>query len=1230
MKYIDIFFVTALLLGIVWIGLGGSVYGDTVCYIYDTDMSSANSFKSLLEANGIITELIPVSGIAATDFSICEVIIVGSDTGHLSLWGTPEAINAIRYSGLPAVGNGEGGYAFFGKFGLSIGHPNGQHETRGRSKGLYVVDPEHPVFNEPNDINIGPDGVLDLYTSSNSVQVFLETTPPDVTTLSRQLGWEVDDQINHLVVLEEERYMFWGFTASPDMMTQTGKDLYINAVSYLLANAPPIPASEQPQTTHVPDDYPTIQAAINAAGYGNVIYVGPGTYREKLILKDGVSIIGDSSETTQIEYSGNDYVVQASGVQNGELSGFTIVSMGIERSVIFLKDSSIIISGNVIKGSSNSGVEVVGRKAAPQIMDNEIRENTGWGIVLAEESRGIIAGNVVADNLSDGIAAVASTPLITNNVVRGNLNGIVVLDGVDPQISNNTIVSNREAGIWVFLDASPSIFYNIIVRNGMGGIDALGYQYGSNGQPIVLFNDVWRNSGTNYVGIDPPELDISADPLFIDFDNHDYGLQEGSPCRGAADDGGDLGAYSPLETTVELIPVNVWSELHSRLTSGLLTLKAAVGNSDIRDVMFQYSLDGETWHDIGSDSQAPYSVNWDTRGVPETVSKMWAKAVVTDSDGFTARNFTELLLRMKNLLDDQLMSLNDFEGHVLLINFWDTWCGPCISEMPDLVKLQNKYNSQKFSVIGMAFGRYGEAAVKETMRGLGVNYPVIIASGKIERDFEQAWGEAIEAIPTTYVVNRNGEIVSAMRGSRTMNVFENAILPLLAESYEPLELKITSTPVITGTTGADYTYRITTTGGDGGTLIHDLTTAPDGMDVDPETGIISWTPTATQAGNHDVTIQVTDASGSSDTQTFTITVAEEANMAPEITSTPVTTSTEGERYTYQVEAEDANNDTLTYSLTTGPDGMTMDEATGVIHWTPSGTQAGSHDIVITVSDGRDGSDTQSFAIDVEESINNPPVIISIPVTTGIKGEIYEYDVEATDADSDTLTYSLTAFPEGMVVDSSTGVISWTPSATQVGSHDVTVEVDDGRYGIDAQNFTIDIAEAANNAPVITSAPVTDGRLNDAYEYRVEATDADDDALTFSLATFPEGMTIDANTGMISWVPVIAQFGDNEVIVQVADGRDGVGTQSFTINVTGIKGDVNGNGRVQANDAIVSLRIASGLMEPDDYQKWAADMNGDGRIRANDSIAILRKASGLTAPDVGTRRQGDAGSYVIPR
>jgi len=62
----------------------------------------------------------------------------------------------------------------------------------------------------------------------------------------------------------------------------------------------------------------------------------------------------------------------------------------------------------------------------------------------------------------------------------------------------------------------------------------------------------------------------------------------------------------------------------------------------------------------------------------------------------------------------------------------------------------------------------------------------------------------------------------------------------------------------------------------------------------------------------------------------------------------------------------------------------------------------------------------------------------------------------------------------------------------------------------------------------------------------------------------------------------------------------------------IKGDVNGDGRIRSNDAILTLRIAAELAEPDEYQKQLADMNNDGKVRSNDAILILRKAAGLTA------------------
>jgi hypothetical protein len=70
---------------------------------------------------------------------------------------------------------------------------------------------------------------------------------------------------------------------------------------------------------------------------------------------------------------------------------------------------------------------------------------------------------------------------------------------------------------------------------------------------------------------------------------------------------------------------------------------------------------------------------------------------------------------------------------------------------------------------------------------------------------------------------------------------------------------------------------------------------------------------------------------------------------------------------------------------------------------------------------------------------------------------------------------------------------------------------------------------------------------------------------------------------------------------------------LTGNGIGLKGDVNDDGQVRSNDAILVLRIAASLLEPNAYQKWSADMNDDGNIRSNDAILVLRASAGLGAP-----------------
>ena len=87
--------------------------------------------------------------------------------------------------------------------------------------------------------------------------------------------------------------------------------------------------------------------------------------------------------------------------------------------------------------------------------------------------------------------------------------------------------------------------------------------------------------------------------------------------------------------------------------------------------------------------------------------------------------------------------------------------------------------------------------------------------------------------------------------------------------------------------------------------------------------------------------------------------------------------------------------------------------------------------------------------------NSAPVIESDPETTAKEGVAYTYDVDATDPNGDTLTYSLTVSPSGMTINSTTGVITWTPTIAD--SYDVTVEVSDDSKS-DTQSFTITVAK----------------------------------------------------------------------------------------------------------------------------------------------------------------------------
>ncbi len=271
--------------------------------------------------------------------------------------------------------------------------------------------------------------------------------------------------------------------------------------------------------------------------------------------------------------------------------------------------------------------------------------------------------------------------------------------------------------------------------------------------------------------------------------------------------------------------------------------------------------------------------------------------------------------------------------------------------------------------------------------------------------------------------------------------------------------QITSTPITAALVGAVYNYDVNATDANGDTLSYSLTQAPAGMTINAASGLIAWTPASAQTGNQAVTVRAADPGGLAVTQSFTVSVAS-ANVAPQITSTPLLAAMAGVAYGYDVNAIDANGDTLSYSLTQAPAGMTINAASGLIAWTPTSAQAGNQAVTVRAADPGGLAATQSFTVNVTAAANVAPQLTSTPVTTATVGAVYSYDVNATDANGDTLSYSLTQAPAGMTINAGTGQIAWTPTAAQTGSQAVTARVADPGGLAATQSFSIAVASAS--------------------------------------------------------------------------------------------------------------------------------------------------------------------------
>ncbi len=118
-------------------------------------------------------------------------------------------------------------------------------------------------------------------------------------------------------------------------------------------------------------------------------------------------------------------------------------------------------------------------------------------------------------------------------------------------------------------------------------------------------------------------------------------------------------------------------------------------------------------------------------------------------------------------------SLNDFKGQVVVLNFWATWCVPCLREMPALEQLNLKYRNDGVQVIGIVVvSNKNDIAPK--LKKTGITYPILLGSKKTIADYGNFY-----SIPQTFIIGRDGKILKQFSGSNTFSTLEKEIKAVL-------------------------------------------------------------------------------------------------------------------------------------------------------------------------------------------------------------------------------------------------------------------------------------------------------------------------------------------------------------------------------------------------------------------------------------------------------------------
>lgn len=306
-----------------------------------------------------------------------------------------------------------------------------------------------------------------------------------------------------------------------------------------------------------------------------------------------------------------------------------------------------------------------------------------------------------------------------------------------------------------------------------------------------------------------------------------------------------------------------------------------------------------------------------------------------------------------------------------------------------------------------------------------------------------------------------------------------------------------------------------------------------------------WLTTAPASAAHDVVLSSEELLEELD---FVLAPRDSLSaLKPMIVSRPPLMAEVQQAYRYAVAATSPDGRSLAYTLSLAPTGMVIDSRTGQIVWTPSGKQAGRHQVIVRAATDNSSVDLQSFVIEVAAA-NTAPLVVSRPASPAVVNRPWTYAVVAQDAEQTELIYELDSAPTGASIEANTGLLQWTPNTSHIGLQSFSVSIHDAVGAVTLHAFELQVvADAPTTLPFAIRAPRADTSLLSGYLSRVSGVDSAGQPLSAELLSGPSGLKLDAS-GFIEWQPTVAQLGMQTLQVRFRSASGDAEDHPFAIHV----------------------------------------------------------------------------------